>query len=41
MQATMEEELNYAFNLSIENENVEKAFNMLDSEGGLCYPALP
>jgi hypothetical protein len=30
----------YSFNLSIENENIEKTFNVFDSEGSFCYSGL-
>jgi len=36
----MEERSNYPFNLPVENENIEKAFDVLDGEGGFCYSRL-
>jgi len=37
----MEERLNYPFDLPVENENVKKAFDVFDSEGGFRYSGLP
>ena len=32
--------MNYAFNLSVKNENVEEAFNVLDRKVCFCYFSL-